>query len=178
MQSVNDLILARGAIALPPMPVELIPDIIKPFWCHVHELGIPTYRHTSESKYCKIEEIQAGREWRVCFEDMDEEAAKKPDWDYDEPKLHVIRTNDELLITLLRYGGWGYSDIYYGETLLWSEAGGFWDRHVGETEVVGTGIEPPPDGPAPDPVGLAKYLPYMVVGGVFVGMMAVAAKKK
>ena len=178
MQSVNDLILAGAAAPIMLPPLEVIPDTLKPFWCFVHELGIPKYTHTSDSKYCRIEEIQAGREWYVRFEDMDEEAAKPPDWDYDEPILHVVRTNDELLVTLQKYGGWGYSDVYYGEKLIFKEAGGIIGRHVGKQEIVGTGVEPPPDGPPPPPVGFAKYLPYMLGAGLFVGMVAVAAKKK
>jgi len=178
MQSVNNLILNAGPLTLgEPIPVENIPEILQPFWCNVHELGIPTYTHRSDSKYCKVYEIVAGKEWRVKFEDMDEAAAKVPDWDYDEPTLHCILTNDQLLIILERYGGWGYSDIYYGDTMLWQEAGGFWGRHVGEQQVVGTGPGPPPNG-GEEPTAISKYLPLMVGGAMCIGLVAVAAKKK
>lgn len=168
----------------PATPIGEVPDVLRPFWIFVHHIGVPTWRHTAESRYCKIETIQAAREWRLGFEDMDVSERGEPDWDYDEPTLHVVKTDDKLLVTLQRYGGNRYSDIYYGGEILWKEAGGFLGRHVGSSKPITVGAVLPPPEPGPTPAvspvieAVKKFLPW----GVAIGAMGFStyqvAKKK
>ena len=179
VKNVNELILGTpgGQIGAEPVPVpiDLIPEVLRPFWAFVHAAGIPTYRHTIESKYCKVEEIVPNSEWNIGFEDIDEASIRTPDWDFDEPLLHIVRSGDYLIVTMRLYGGWWYSDIYYGETLLFKEAGGFFGRHVGSTKSIGTGAVPPPP---PPPTPIPTILPWIVGAALFGGIVYTAAKKK
>lgn len=168
----------------PATPIEEIPDVLRPFWIFVHRIGVPTYRHIAESRYCKIETIQVGKEWRLGFEDMDVSERGEPDWDYDEPTLHVVRTDNQLLVTLQRYGGNRYADIYYGGERLWKEAGGFLGRHVGSSKPIAIGATLPSPEPSPTPAAsplieaVMKFLPWGVVAASLGYSTWRVAKKK
>lgn len=167
----------------PATPIQEVPDVLRPFWIFVHRIGVPTYRHTAESRYCKIETIQGGKEWWLGFEDMDVSERAEPDWDYDEPTLHVVRVDNQLLVTLQRYGGNRYADIYYGAERLWKEAGGFLGRHVGNSKAVTVGAVLPSPEPGPTPgvspmvEAVKKLLPWGVAAGAL-GYSAYRVVKK
>jgi len=163
-----------------PTPMAAIPEVLRPFWTYVlyGVIPKPRWKHTIDSQYCKIETIVPDKEWRLYWEDTDEDISavwprEVPDWDYDEPILHVLRTNNELNITMEKYGGRLHSDIYYGDTRLWEAAGGMVHVGVGETKTVPVSVTPGPGIPSPPPTPtwldkLKKYAPW-IIGVVAIG---------
>ncbi len=169
-----------------PTPIENIDEAIRPFSTFVLRgaENTPTWRHRIQSEYCHIQTIVAGKEWRLGFEDRDEAFGPSPDWDYDEPLLHIVRTNDDLTVTIEKYGGWAFSAIYYGDTLLWDKVGGMLHYNVGQTATtpILPGAEPPPPPPPPPPPlsleWLKKYAPWLIGVALIGGTIAVVVKKK
>jgi len=178
--------LGEPAEPVASTPITQVPEPLRPLWTYV--LGpnyMRTFRHTIDSKYAKIEIIEVGKEWRVGFEDRDEAEDSKPDWDYDEPVLHIVKMDGELSITMEKYGGTGLSDIYYGTTRLWKEAGGMLGRGLRTTKTIVVEKEAPllPEEPTPPEVspiveGLKKSFPWIVGLAAIGGTMAIAKRKK
>jgi len=159
-----------------PTPIEEIPEVLRGFWTYVlrgaeHK---PTWKHTIDSQYCKIETIVPDKEWRLGFEDRDEAFGPSPDWDYDEPILHIVKTNGDLTVTIEKYGGWAFSDIYYGEERLWDVVGGMLHNKVGQSKTVTAIVAPPvtPEIPVTPTdtliTTLKKYAPW-IIGVVAIG---------
>lgn len=124
------------------------------------ERGWDVPKHTVDSKYCKVTEIVPDVEYELGFEDRDGEFVTikmggawgwpMPDWDFDEPLLRVIKTNGSLSVKVEKYGGSYTSDVYYSDTKIFSQVGGFFGMKVGTSTVVGavTPVPPPEPGPA------------------------------
>ena len=118
--------------------------------------------HASESEWCKIETVQPGREWTYGFEEM--KGQPNPDYDYDEPLIHVEKRDGSLQITLCKYGGRFHVDVYAFNRLLWRDVGGPERRHVGESLIVEL-LKPiappvvPPAPPRPPPPAPPEWAP-------------------
>jgi|GEM_PF-5867185 len=115
---------------------EEVPEILRSFFIVTDTSWA---EHRSDSMYCRVTTIREGREWTLGFEEGDESYATQdpsfaPDWDFDEPLLRVIKTDNILNITTEKYGGYTHAcRINYGGTVLWARVGGDRDRHIGET---------------------------------------------
>jgi len=115
---------------------EEVPEILRSFFIVTDTSWA---EHRADSMYCRVTTIWEGREWTLGFEEGDESFATqdpsfKPDWDFDEPLLRVIRTDNILNITTERYGGYSHAcRVNYGGTVLWARVGGAAPRHIGET---------------------------------------------
>lgn len=145
-----------------------IPEILRPFFI-VTDTSLA--EHKADSKYCRITTLLAGKEWLLGFEEGDESYATKdpsfaPDWDFDEPVLRVIKTDNILNITTEKYGGYTHAcRVNYGTTVLFARVGGAAERHVGET--VGLNLvtrQIVPLGPVPviTKEALLKALPWAI----------------
>lgn len=115
---------------------EEVPGILRPFYIHTDTSWAD---HEADSIYCRVTTIREGREWALGFEEGDESFAAqdpsfKPDWDFDEPVLRVIKTDNILNITTEKYGGYTHAcRVNYGTTVLFARVGGAAPRHIGET---------------------------------------------
>lgn len=153
----------------------IVPDVLKPFWIYVREWYTETkWVHRIDTDYCRIEVLEQDKHWIVGFEDLDEEyGADRPDYDYDEPKLDVIRMNGSLLVTVQAYGGELEADVYYGDTLLFDKVRGvFPARHIGASKTVEISTLPPVIPPI-EPGGILDWFAthklatgVIIVGGI------------
>ena len=115
---------------------EEVPEILRPFFIVTDTSWA---EHKADSIYCRVTTIRGGREWALGFEEGDESFATQdpsfvPDWDFDEPLLRVIKTDNILNITTERYGGYTHAcRVNYGATVLFARVGGVAPRHIGET---------------------------------------------
>jgi len=106
--------------------------------------------HASESEWCRIEEIKPGREWNYGFEEM--KGQPSPDYDYDEPLLHVQKIDGRLQLTIKEYHGGFHVDVFAFNQLVWRDVGGPEHRHVGDSVIVELPeIVPPVPAPPPAP---------------------------
>jgi len=105
--------------------------------------------HASESEWCRIEEIKPGREWTYGFEEM--KGQPSPDYDYDEPLLHVEKIDNRLQLTIKEYHGGFHVDVFAFNKLVWRDVGGPEHRHVGATAIVELPVVVPPPPPVPPP---------------------------
>jgi len=183
----------------PPTPkpvaeaLEPIPDILKPLWIKVYPpfvaIGKPgpaSYIHTIDSKYGRFEEIVAGEQWKVGFEDLDDKYFT-PDYDYDEPELIcTLKDPTHLEIAITGYGTFALNassaDLYYGDKMLVSGIGGGaipW--HVGDKFTVEvTAVPVTPITPVTEATWFDKlksWLPYLVAFAAIGGTIAIVAKK-
>jgi len=111
--------------------------------------------HATEDEWCRVREIQPGREWTYGFEELKGQPA--PDYDYDEPRLHVEKTDERLQLTVEEYGGTYHVDVYAFNRLVFSGVGGPERRGVGASAIVELPevppvLVPPAPPPAPPPV--------------------------
>ncbi len=113
----------------------------------VKETGEVIY--ATESEWCRIETIRPGREWVYGFEEM--KGQPSPDYDYDEPLLHVEKIDNRLQLTIKEYHGRFHVDIFAFKQLVWRDVGGPEHRHVGDSVIVEIPEVIPPV-PAPPPV--------------------------
>jgi len=107
--------------------------------------------HATEEEWCRVREVGRG-EWIYGFEES--KGLPEPDYDYDEPVLHVEKIDSYLQLTVEEYGGRYHVDIYVFGKLVFSDVGGPERRHVGESVVVELPRAPPikPAPPTPPPV--------------------------
>jgi len=176
-----------------------VPEWLRPFYTHPRFYSTKDYgyiKHPVDSKYCRVEVIVPDKEYRLGFEDRDQEAYEKsiadpkltttgkPDWDYDEPLLRVVKTDNTLSVTVERYGGSGSSRVYYGDKMVFDWCGGWFNWHVGETKYVDIatgGVTTEPTKPEVEEVTLAKkfvnYLPYIIGLCAIAGTIAIVAQK-
>jgi hypothetical protein len=110
----------------------------------VKETGATIY--ASETEWCKITTVKPGREWLYCFEEMKDQP--NPDYDYNEPVLHVEKLDGRLQLTVREYHGRFHVDLYAFDRLVLRDVGGPERRHVGASLIV----ELPEAPPAPPPV--------------------------
>jgi len=99
------------------------------------------------SRYCKVQEIEPGKKYRLMFEDRNLEFVQKmggpnmfwpaPDFDYDEPVLLVERLNSTIRVTVEKYGGYLSSDVYYFDKKIFDGVGGLFGRYVGKSVEIG-----------------------------------------
>jgi len=114
--------------------------------------------HASERDWCHVMTSVPGREWHYCFEDM--KGQPSPDYDYDEPVLHVERLDGRIQITVRNYGGVFHSDVFAFDRLIWRDVGGLEGNHVGDSKIVDLPEAPPapevppvpPTMPPPEPI--------------------------
>ena len=134
-------------------------------------------KHRVESKYCKITEIVPGKEYKLGFEDMDQEFYDRlkiklgwspPDWDFDEPILHVTKINNSIYTTVEKYGGGYTSDIYFFDKVIFFQVGGVFGMNVGKSTKIGIPEEaiPAPPIPIPIPEVIKKWWPLLAIGGI------------
>ena len=115
---------------------EEVPEVLKPFFIVTDTSWA---EHKADSGYCRVTTLQKDKEWLLGFEEGDENYALsdpsfKPDWDFDEPVLHLIRTDNVLNVTTQKYGGYIHAcRVNYGTTVLFARVGGAAERHIGET---------------------------------------------
>jgi len=123
----------------------ILPDVLRPFWIFVRDSRWARWAHRIDSEYCRVEVLEEGKHWKVGFEDQDEVYGEhRPDYDYNEPLLDVIRMNGFLLVTVSDYGGYLQADIYYGDTLLFEDAhGGIIPHQIGYSKTVEISTLPP-----------------------------------
>jgi len=114
----------------------------------VKETGVKI--HASEEEWCRIREIQPGREWTYGFEEM--KGQPQPDYDYDEPLIHVENRDGVLQLTISKYEGKFHVDIYAFNRLIWRDVGGPERKHVGESLFVKIPEVVPPPVPVAPPV--------------------------
>lgn len=133
-------------------------------------------KHRVGSKYCKVEEILPDKEYRVGFEDRDEEFVERmggpnwswpsPDYDFDEPVLHITKANSTATVIIENYGGSLVVDIYYLGRKIFEQVGGLFKMKVGK----GTTVDIPAEAPAPVtpeiPEAIKKWWPLALVGGI------------
>jgi hypothetical protein len=74
-----------------------------------------------------------------------------PDYDYNEPLLHVEKINGRLQLTINEYHGRFHVDVFAFNRLIWRNVGGSERRHVGDSLIVEL-PEVPPAPPAVPPV--------------------------
>jgi hypothetical protein len=110
----------------------------------VKETGATIYAH--ESEWCRIITVKHGREWFYGFEEMKDQP--NPDYDYNEPILHVEKLDGRLQLTLREYHGRFHVDLYAFDRLILRNVGGPERKHVGASLIV----ELPEVPPAPPPV--------------------------
>jgi hypothetical protein len=110
----------------------------------VKETGATIY--ASETEWCKITTVKPGREWLYCFEEMKDQP--NPDYDYNEPVLHVEKLDGRLQLTVREYHGRFHVDLYAFDRPVLRNVGGPERRHVGASFIV----ELPEAPPAPPPV--------------------------
>lgn len=163
---------------------QLVPDIVRPFFIHTSTSWTD---HKADSQYCRVATIREGREWVLGFEEGDETYATKdptfaPDWDYDEPVLRVILTDNVLNITTEKYGGYTHAcRVNYGRTVLWARVGGNWDRHVGETiglDLNTMKVVAPGKAPFLSMESIKKFLPWGIAAGALGTTTWFVVKKK
>lgn len=163
---------------------QLVPDIVRPF---VITTDTSWKEHKADSQYCRVATIREGREWVLGFEEGDEAYAAQdpsfaPDWDYDEPILRVILTDNVLNITTEKYGGYTHAcRINYGGTVLWARVGGDRDRHVGETiglDLNTMKVVAPGKVPFLSLESIKKILPWGIAAGALGTTAWFVAKKK
>ena len=99
-----------------------------------------------EVDWCIISTVEPGRVWLYRFEDM--KGQSFPDYDYDDPTLHVEKLDGRLQISITGYSSRFHSDIYAYDRVLWLDAGGVERNHLGESLIV-TLPEMLPPAPAP-----------------------------
>jgi len=114
-----------------------------------------------ESDWCIISTVEPGKVWLYRFEDM--KGQFFPDYDYDDPTLHVEKLDGSLQISITSYSSRFHSDIYAYDRVLWLDAGGVERNHLGESLIV-TFPEvlppvPPPVAPPPPPVAPPEAAP-------------------
>jgi hypothetical protein len=102
--------------------------------------------HATESEWCRVREIQPEREWIYGFEEM--KGQPTPDYDYNEPVLHVEKRDGRLQLTIKEYHGRFHVDLFAFNRLIWRNVGGPERRHVGASLMV----ELPEVAPAPPAV--------------------------
>lgn len=150
---------------------EEVPEILRPFFIVTDTSWA---EHKADSIYCRVTTIREGREWTLGFEEGDESFATQdpsfvPDWDFDEPLLHLIRTDNILNITTQKYGGYTHAcRVNYGTTVLFARVGGAAERHVGETiglNLVTRQVVAPGPVPAITKEALLKALPWGIAIG-------------
>lgn len=100
-----------------------------------------------EDEWCIKRTLEPGREWLYRFEDM--KGQSFPDYDYNNPTLHVEKLDGSIQISITGYSSRFHSDIYAYDKLLWLDAGGVENNHLGESLIVILPEVPPP---APPPV--------------------------
>jgi len=96
-----------------------------------------------DSKYCRVQEVQPGKVYRLGFEDRNLEFVKKmggpnifwpePDWDYNEPVLLVTRLNNLISVKVEDYDGYLSSHVYYLNQKILDAVGGPFKSKVGKT---------------------------------------------
>lgn len=127
----------------------ILPDVLNPFWVYYRYSWWERWVHRIDTDYCRVEVLEEGKHWHVRFEDFDETYGyQRPDYDYNEPILDVIRTNGSLVVTVLSYdvpfGHLVTGDVYYGDTLLFDRvSGGLIPRHIGASKTVEISTLPP-----------------------------------
>jgi hypothetical protein len=104
--------------------------------------------HATEEEWCRIREVRPG-EWVYGFEEMKDQPS--PDFDYDEPLLHVEKIDDRLQLTIKEYHGRFHVDVFAFNRLVWRDVGGPEHRHVGDSVIVEIPEVPPPPPPPPVP---------------------------
>jgi len=138
-------------------------------------------KHAVGSKYCKVEEIVPDREYRVGFEDRDEEFSRKmgdgfawpgPDYDFDEPILRVSKANGTATVLIEDYGGSLTVDVYYFDEKIFNQVGGVFKMKVGTGTSVDLPVEAVPVVPE-IPEVIKKWWPIALIGGI----LYMAAKK-
>ncbi|GAH04691.1 unnamed protein product, partial [marine sediment metagenome] len=102
-----------------------------------------------ERDWCRVVESVPG-EWFYCFEDM--KGQPSPDYDFDEPVLHIERRDGQIQITVRNYGGKFHSDVFAFDRLIWRDVGGVEGNHVGDSKIVDLPEFPPvPEAPPAPP---------------------------
>jgi hypothetical protein len=113
----------------------------------VKETGATIY--ASETEWCKITTLKPGREWFYGFEEMKDQP--NPDYDYNEPILHIEKLDGRLQLTVSEYQGRFHVDLFAFNRLIWRDMGGLERRHVGDSVIVELPEVPPPPVPVPAP---------------------------
>jgi hypothetical protein len=98
----------------------------------VKETGATIY--ASETEWCRITTVKPGREWLYCFEEMKDQP--NPDYDYNEPVLHVEKLDGRLQLTVREYQGRFHVDLYAFDRLILRNVGGSERKHVGASLIV------------------------------------------
>jgi len=203
-EAINKFEGTKAEFGSPEVASEIknVPDWVRGFYTITTRLeqvakerGWEVPKHTVDSKYCKVEEITPGREYRLGFEDRDEEFSEKmggppswpkPDYDFDEPLIYVSKADSTITVKVEKYGGFLASDIYYGDKKVFSGVGGWPIKmHVGQTRTV-EAPTPPIVPPAKPPVispeiksKILSYLPWVVsLGALIIGGIAIVGRKK
>jgi len=88
--------------------VDLPGVLVYPIWIH-NSWGRSHYAGT---KYCQITKISSGK-WEYSFEALDYENGDDVDWDYNEPRILVEKSGDDINITFQRYDGGSNTVVYY-----------------------------------------------------------------
>ncbi len=152
----------------------IVPDVLRPFWVHIKDSRWASWPHRIDTDYCRIEVLEAGEHWKVGFEDQDEVYGEhRPDYDYDEPLLDVLRMDGFLLVTVSDYGGYLAADVYYGDTLLFDRVcGGLFPHWIGYSKTVEISTTDPFT-PDPEPGGILGWFAthkfatgLLVIGGI------------
>ena len=93
-----------------------------------------------------------------------------PDWDFDEPILHVTKGNGTATVIIEDYGGSLTSDVYYFDEKIFNQVGGFFKMKVG----TGTRVNIPVEAVTPAiptiPEEVKKWWPIVAIG--LIGYMA------
>jgi hypothetical protein len=87
-----------------------------------------------------------------------------PDYDYDDPTLHVEKLDGQIQISITSYSSTFHSDIYAYNNCLWHDAGGIENNHLGESLIVNLPEKPPPYPPVeevPPPVAPPEEQPVV-----------------
>jgi len=101
--------------------------------------------HANETDWCIVRTQVPGREWLYCFEEM--KGQPFPDFDYDEPVIHVEKLNGRLQVSIWQYGGEFHSDVFVFGRMIWRGVGGFEGSHLGDSVIVELPTAPPPKVP-------------------------------
>ncbi len=151
----------------------ILPDVLRPFWVYIKDSRWARWPHRIDSDYCRVEVLEVGQHWKVGFEDQDEVYGEhRPDYDYDEPLLDVIRMDGSLLVTVEDYGGYLEADVYYGDTLLFERVwGGLIPHWVGHSKTVEISTTDPI---TPDPIEPAGIFNWFATHKLATGAIIVA----
>lgn len=168
-------------IGVDGVETSIMPDVLIPFWVYIRDSRWARWVHRIDSNYCRIETLEFGKHWKIGFEDQDEIYGEhRPDYDYDEPVLDVVRMDGSLLVTVEDYTGYLAADVYYGDTLLFDRVcGGIIPRHIGASKTVEISTVSPVT-PPPQTGGIGSWFAthklatgLIVIGGVTAVVIAI-----